>query len=69
VAERSAERRPALAARLAGAVIGGGGAYAVLRLTGAWGLGHGVAIGVAAGIGLAGFLLGPAVWRALLELA
>jgi hypothetical protein len=63
------ERGPALGARLAGAVVGGGGAYAVLRLTGAWGLGHEVAIAISAGLALAGFLLGPIVWRALLDLA
>ena len=67
MAERA--RGPAVGARIVGAILGGGGAYAVLRLTGAWGLGHGVAIAIAAGMALAGFFLGPVVWRALIELA
>jgi hypothetical protein len=66
VAERAAG--PSIGARIAGAIVGGGGAYAILRLTGAWGLGHGVAIGISAGIAVAGFVLGPVVWRAVLEL-
>jgi hypothetical protein len=66
--ERATERRPSPAARIAGAIVGGGGAYALLRLTGAWGLGHGVAIAISAGIALAGFVLGPMVWRAVIEL-
>jgi hypothetical protein len=66
VGERAAG--PGIGARIAGAIVGGGGAYAILRLTGAWGLGHGVAIGISAGIAVAGFVLGPVVWRAVLEL-
>jgi hypothetical protein len=57
-----------VASRAIGAIVGGGGAYAVLRLTGAWGLGHGAAIAIAAGMALAGAVLGPVVWRAVLEL-
>lgn len=56
-------------ARVVGAVLGGGGAYAVLWLTDAWGLGQGVAIAISAGAAVAGFLLGPSVWRAAIELA
>ena len=67
MAERSSTT-PSVAARVAGAVVGGAGAYAVLRLTGAWGLGHGVVIGLAAGMAVAGAVLGPVVWRAVLEL-
>ena len=58
----------AVVARLFGAALGGGGAYAALRLTDAWGLGHSVVLSIAIGMALAGFLLGPAVWRAVIEL-
>jgi hypothetical protein len=51
-----------------GALVGGGGAYAILHLTGAWGLGHGAVIAIAGGMAIAGLLLGPVVWRAVLEL-
>ena len=56
-------------ARVIGAIIGGGGAYAVMRLTDAWGLEHRIVIAIAAGMALAGFMLGGAVWRAVIELA
>jgi hypothetical protein len=56
-------------ARIAGALVGAGGTYAVLRLTGAWGLGDGFVIGVSAAMGLFGLLLGPSVWRAVIDLA
>jgi hypothetical protein len=59
---------PSIVARIAGAVIGGGGTYLLLRLTGAWGLGHGVVIGIASGLAIAGAMFGPAVWRAVVEL-
>jgi peptidase E len=69
MAKSSSDRPASVAARIAGAVIGGGGTYAFLRLTGAWGLGHEVAIAISAGMAVAGFLLGAAVWRAVIELA
>jgi hypothetical protein len=61
--------RASITARIAGAVIGGGGSYAFLRLTDAWGLGHGVAIAISAGMALAGFMLGAKVWQAVVELS
>ncbi len=59
---------PSIAGRIVGAIIGGGAAYGVLRLTGAWGLNHGVIIGIAAGFAVAGIAFGPAIWRAVVEL-
>jgi hypothetical protein len=62
------DKRPSIGARVVGALVGGGGAYAILHLTGAWGLGHGAVIAIAGGMAIAGLLLGPVVWRAVLEL-
>ena len=62
------ESKPTTASRVAGALVGGGGAYLVLELTGAWGLGQGAVIGIAALMAAAGLALGPVVWRAVLEL-
>lgn len=55
--------------RISGAILGGGGTYALLRLTGAWGLDHAVVIAIAAGMAVAGFVLGAVVWRAVIDLA
>ena len=54
--------------RVLGAVLGGGGTYAILTLTGAWGLAPGVVIGIAAAMAVAGFVFGAGIVGAVVEL-
>jgi len=62
------QRRPGIGSRIVGALVGGGGAYAMLTITGAWELPQVGIIAIASGMVLAGLVLGPVVWRAVIEL-
>jgi len=58
---------PHLFSRIIGALLAAGGGYAALTL-GNWGLEQPVVIGIAAALGLVGFLFGAKVWEAIVHL-